>query len=80
MNKVIQANLNHSKLAQDLIYKIMEEENVGVAIISEPYRVPVNVGWLHSGEIDPTVAVLWRQTPHRFLPTQLIACGEGYRF
>lgn len=39
MLKVLQANLNHCRAAQDLLSKYMEEESIDVAIISDPYKI-----------------------------------------
>jgi len=39
-NKLLQANLNHARAAQDLILQYAAECNFGTTIKSEPYRVP----------------------------------------
>jgi len=78
MNSIIQVNLNHSKLAQDLLHKLIDDNNAGLAIITEPYRVPINPCWFHSIESPPTVVILWCQTPHRFTPAQHIESGDGF--
>lgn len=35
----IQSNLNHCSAAQDLISQYMVEENIDIALLSDPYRV-----------------------------------------
>lgn len=42
--EIIQLNLNHCELAQDLLRQAMAEMRVDVALISEPYNVPTNNG------------------------------------
>lgn len=42
MVKFIQANLNHCRVAQDLFLRYMEEEDIDVAILSDPYRIQDN--------------------------------------
>jgi hypothetical protein len=42
--EIIQLNLNHTELAQDLLRQSMAEIRVDVALISEPYLVPPNNG------------------------------------
>jgi len=39
MLRILQANLNHCKVAQDLLMKFMQEEAIDVAILSDPYRI-----------------------------------------
>lgn len=42
MLRFLQANLNHCKVAQDLLMKFMQEEAIDVAILSDPYRIQDN--------------------------------------
>lgn len=42
MLRILQANLNHCKVAQDLLMKFMQEEAIDVAILSDPYRIRDN--------------------------------------
>lgn len=42
--EVIQLNLNHCEMAQDMLYQSMAESKCDVAMISEPYCVPTNNG------------------------------------
>lgn len=37
---IIQANVNHSASAQDLLLQAMAEHGTGLAVIAEPYRIP----------------------------------------
>ncbi|KAG5318035.1 MOS1T transposase, partial [Pseudoatta argentina] len=75
-NRLLQANLNHARVAQDLILQTMAERDCGLAVISEPYRVPVNhPHWM--GDKLGSVAITWRQT-RESLPCTPIEAGEGY--
>ena len=47
---IIQANVNHSTRAQDLLMQTMAEWNIGQATISELYRVPENSNWAGNRE------------------------------
>jgi hypothetical protein len=40
--EVIQLNLNHCEMAQDLLRQSMAETKCDIALISEPYKVPTN--------------------------------------
>lgn len=42
MLKILQVNLNHCRVAQDLMIKFIEEEGIDVAILSDPYRISDN--------------------------------------
>lgn len=49
MTSLIQCNLNHCSVAQDLITQYMVEENIGIALISDPYKVNTSSSaWLAS--------------------------------
>lgn len=49
MSKFLQVNLNHCKVAQDLLRQYLSEQKVDVALVSEPYSVPSDSSsWLVS--------------------------------
>ena len=39
---IIQANINHSARAQDLLLQTMAELGLGLALVAEPYCIPHN--------------------------------------
>ena len=47
---IIQANVNHSARAQDLLKQTMVEWNIGLATILELYRVRENSNWAGNWE------------------------------
>lgn len=73
--KVIQANLNHSRGAQDLFQHTMVEEGCGLGILSEPYSV--REGPKCAGSIDGTVAIIWRDAAGS-PPLQKLRKGKNY--
>lgn len=61
MARLLQANLNHARRAQDLFLHTMAERDVGLGVVTEPYQVPAN----HPGcVVDKagSVAIKWRGT------------------
>lgn len=63
MTTIIQANLNHTRQAHDLLVKRMSEVNGGLAVILEPHIVPTDnrcCTWCTSAERIPTVALSWQ--------------------
>lgn len=44
--KILYINLNHSVDAHDLLLQTMQEWEVGLGIITEPYKVEVNSEWI----------------------------------
>lgn len=63
MIKIIQANLNRCRAAQDLLLQYEVEKRVGISIITEPNRVPDDSTWVCSE--DRLSAIHWnpRYTP-----------------
>ncbi|XP_041986935.1 uncharacterized protein LOC121738767 [Aricia agestis] len=55
----LQANVNHSAAAQDLLLQSMAEWLVDVVVVAEPYFVPHLPHW--AGDTDGSVAVVSRQ-------------------
>lgn len=45
MDRILQANINRSRRAQDLLVHTMRERRVGLAVLSEPYVVPSHSLW-----------------------------------
>ncbi|EFN74749.1 hypothetical protein EAG_00395, partial [Camponotus floridanus] len=54
---VIQCNLNHCKIAQDLLTQFEMEKNIGITIISEPYTVPSSMDWIST--TNGNIAMHW---------------------
>lgn len=46
MAKFLQINLNHCRAAQDLLMQVIAENNIQMAIISEPCWIPRNKNWV----------------------------------
>ncbi|XP_018363203.1 PREDICTED: uncharacterized protein LOC108761273 [Trachymyrmex cornetzi] len=44
-NTLLQGNLNRARNAQDILAQTMMENDVGLAVIAEPYRIPVHPHW-----------------------------------
>lgn len=53
---ILQANINHSARAQDLLIQSIAEWEVKVAVVSEPYVVPDRQDWV--GDHDGLVAII----------------------
>lgn len=59
--KCLQANINHSARAQDLLIQTMVEWQINVAVVSEPYFAPSRDDWVSDRDevvaiVAPTVA------------------------
>ncbi|XP_018376265.1 PREDICTED: uncharacterized protein LOC108769657 [Trachymyrmex cornetzi] len=70
VNRVLQANINHSRDGHDVLLQTMAEGDFAIAIVSEPYTIPVDHLHLYANERE-SVAITWRQardampcTPH----------------
>ena len=46
MARILQINLNHCVVAQDLLSQLVREEKTDVAVISEEYRDLENPNWV----------------------------------
>lgn len=44
--RVLQVNINHSAVAQDLLIQTMTEWSIQVAMVAEPYFVPLRDNWI----------------------------------
>jgi len=71
--EVIQANLNHARRAQDLLFQGMVEWGIALAVIAEPYSIPPQ--WL--GDRDGSVA-LARGPDRGGPPLVLLERGSGF--
>ena len=56
MAKVLQINLNHCAIAQDLLSQLIREEKADIVIISEQYRDPSEPSWVTDGT---SMAAIW---------------------
>ena len=56
MAKVVQINLNHCQVSQDLLPKIVLEEKANIAIVSEQYRDLSNQNWVRD---TTSKAAIW---------------------
>lgn len=70
---LLQANINHACQAQDNLVQTICEQNIAIALIMEPYRIPVHP----NSHGEERVAITWQ--PH-LCPTPCIplAVGPGY--
>lgn len=74
--RLVQVNLNHARRAHDLLMQVMDKRDSGIALISEPYRVPTgNPQWV--GSTDGYAAIVWRRTRHP-VPCTKVGTGPGY--
>lgn len=71
----LQANINHSARAQDLLLQCLAERLIHVAVISEPYVVPPRSDWV--GDLDGLVAIS-TQSPAQSPSLVGVARGRGY--
>ncbi|XP_043512253.1 uncharacterized protein LOC122529846 [Frieseomelitta varia] len=72
---ILQANVNHSARAQDLLTQALTEWNAGLAVVSEPHRVPDNTNW--AGDSTASVAIL-RGTTTNTPPLRVIERSRGF--
>lgn len=72
---VLQANLNHSAGAQDLLLQTMAEWLIEVAVVSEPYFVPPRDNWV--ADVDGLVTII-SSVVNGALPLTVVARGRGY--
>ncbi|XP_076235118.1 uncharacterized protein LOC143179691 [Calliopsis andreniformis] len=54
--KILQANLNHSAVSQDLLQQTLAELGLGLAVVAEPYRVLDRPNW--AGDALGSVAII----------------------
>jgi Endonuclease/Exonuclease/phosphatase family. len=74
--RVIQANLNHARGAQDLLVHTIAERGVGLAVAAEPYRVPDHPNWV--GDTLGSVVIATGTSAASPGPPRLLERGPGY--
>lgn len=72
--RFLQANLNHSARAQDLLIQSMAEWLIKVAVVSEPYYIPPRYNWF--GDSEQLVAIVVQSAADSPLFTS-VAKGRG---
>jgi len=75
MDQIVQINLNRQRRSTDLLLQFMRENQIAMAVISEPNSVPDDPGWV--GSLDGKATITWRGTV-RNMECALVARGEGY--
>ncbi|XP_011859144.1 PREDICTED: uncharacterized protein LOC105556660 [Vollenhovia emeryi] len=60
---LLQANVNHSPHAQDLLQQSMVERGFTLAIVAEPHRPPRSSPYWAVGQAGDSVAIRWRSVP-----------------
>jgi len=73
--RFLQANINHSARAQDLLMQTLAEWNIGLAVVTEPYLVPDRTNWHESS--DGSVAITAANGPGA-PPLTIMGGGAGY--
>jgi len=74
--RLLQANLNHARAAQDMLVQCLAEVGGGLAIVADPYRVPTdNPNWV--GDPSGRVAMVSRHIAGA-PPMIPISAGEGF--
>ncbi|XP_071580372.1 uncharacterized protein [Temnothorax nylanderi] len=74
--RLLQANINHCRAAQDVLLHSMAERGCGLGVVAEPYRVPPNHPcW--AVDRCSLVAIRWRMTDDPVAYTRLEA-GDGF--
>lgn len=75
MIKILQINLNHSASAHDLMIQTLAEWNVGLAIISEPYKSIESTNWKQD---HAKMVAIYRNDNAASPPLRPIAQGQGF--
>ncbi|XP_032688642.1 uncharacterized protein LOC116852415 [Odontomachus brunneus] len=71
-SKLLQANLGHTRIAQDLFLHSLAERGAGLGVASEPYRIPADdTRWF--GVPGGSVAAYWRSCQESPRPTLIEA-------
>ncbi|GAB1859764.1 hypothetical protein CAJAP_00843 [Camponotus japonicus] len=74
--KLLQVNLNHACQAQHLFCHGLDERDIGLAFVAEPYRIPENnPNWV--GDECGSAAIVKNAT-FKFPPLQIIGKGRGF--
>jgi hypothetical protein len=72
--KLLQGNLNHCAGAQDLLLQSLAEWRVDIAVMAEPYFIPIQPRW--AGDVNDSVAIITRLNGDP--PLQIKERGQGY--
>ncbi|XP_029155163.1 uncharacterized protein LOC114937420 [Nylanderia fulva] len=72
---LLQANINHSARAQDLLMQHLAEWNIDLAVVAEPYRVLQKDNWM--GDKVGLVTIIGK-AERGALPLSLMGKGEGF--
>ncbi|XP_076384054.1 uncharacterized protein LOC117221530 [Megalopta genalis] len=72
---VLQINLNHCRLAHDLLQQNAVDWEIDVVIISEPWRILSD--WFGTGDGRAAIWITERAA-RRLTPVQLLASADGY--
>lgn len=74
--KLLQVNLNHVCQAQHLFCHGLDERDIGLAFVAEPYRIPENnPNWV--GDECGSAAIV-KNVTFKSLPLQIIGKGRGF--
>lgn len=74
-HRFLQANVNHSAVAQHLLWHNMAEWDIDIAVVAEPYRVPPGPLWM--GDVEGRVAIVGKSGPGAH-PLSLLERGRGF--
>ncbi|XP_068140326.1 uncharacterized protein [Drosophila tropicalis] len=72
--KFLQLNLNHCAAAHDLLAQSVREQNIDVAILSEPYRIRPGSSWATDSSGKAAIWLCGNRTP----PLQHIYANRGF--
>lgn len=74
--RILQANLNHARRAQDLFIQSILEGSFSLGIAAEPHGIPNNSNWF--GDLDGVVAISWWNACHETRPASPKGKGKGW--
>jgi hypothetical protein len=72
--EVIQLNMNHCKLAQDLLWQNMAESCCNVALVSDPHKNPLNGMWVSDKNNSAAISV----SPETLIQEVVSSDHEGF--
>lgn len=75
IHRFLQANINHCARAQDLLLQSMAQWAIDVAVVAEPYFVPLRDDWVC--DTNRSVALITRSATDT-LPFEAVTRGRGY--
>ena len=74
MAKVLQFNLNHCTVAQDILFQLVPEENSDIVVISEQYQDLSETNWIRSAPGKVAFLVQEISTYYRPYPSPSCLC------